>query len=130
MLRLNNKDFTVEELERMIDLVNVLVAERLCKNSEPEPVYDELRNLVKYTTLMNDEKLHNEPTPITWNFKFSLLIPTRNYSHSLIIKNAMRDTEVNENIKRRFSNICYEEVNWYQDRIMVFLVKGNSNIME
>lgn len=130
MLRLNNKDFTVEELERMIDLVNVVVAERFYKNSEPEPVYDELSNLVKYTTLMNDEKLHSEPIPITWNFKFGLVIPTKDYKHSQIIKNAMRDTEVNENIKRRFSNICYEEVNWYQDRIKVFLVKGNSNIME
>jgi len=127
MPRLNNKDFTVEELERLIYLVNVIIAERFYKDSEPESTYDELSNLVKHTTLSETSK---EPNAIIWNFTFKMSFHPDSMSQSEVIKNAMRSKEVNEEIKRRFGSLVYEEINWYQDRVKTFMVKGDSNILE
>ena len=125
MPRLNNKDFTVDELERLIYLIN-----NMMYGNTKDSIIDEIKVLLKGITLMSDEKLWGNPVPIEWNFKFNLLMPVRDYKHSQLIKNAMRDSEVNEKIKQRFINICYEELNWYQDRVKVFMINGDSNILE
>lgn len=130
MPRLNNKDYTVEQLERLIYLSSMLAVEagNIIK-PEVDPIVEEVKELVKGSQFTNfgEEKI---PVPISWNFKFEMLINPQIIETAAIIRNAMRSAEVNENIKKRFNTIVREEVNWYIDRVKYFTVKGDTNVLE
>lgn len=132
MPRLNNKDYTVEELERLIFLVSILSTDAdlvHTNKNEIDPVVEEVKMLIAGSqfTSFEGEKLI---VPIPWNFKFEMLITPKTQENAEVILNAMRSSEVNENIKRRFNQIVREEVNWYIDRVKYFMVKGDTNILE
>jgi hypothetical protein len=122
MPRLNNKDFTVDELERLIYLIN-----NTMYGPTEESTVDEIKALLRGTTISETPQ---EPQQIVWNFNFKIGMNPHSFEQGTLIKNAMRSSEVNENIKRRFGSLVYEEINWYQDRVKVFIIKGDSNILE
>jgi len=122
MLRLNNKDFTVVELERLISLVDDLVDKgRVVHLSE-------LKELVKGTTIRNETQ--DKPFPILWNFKFQILMVPTLLKQEQTIKYAMRSTEVNTNIEKRFTAMCREEVNWFINGVDLFNIPGNDSTIE
>lgn len=131
MPRLNNKDYTVEQLERLIYLASVLAIDlgNKVKPNEIDPLVEEVKELIEgsqFTNFEGDEK----PLPIPWHFKFEMLIAPETMETANAIRNAMRSAEVNENIKKRFNAMVREEVNWYIDRVKYFMVKGDTNILE
>lgn len=133
MPRLNNKDYTVEELERLIYLSSVLATDvytEVDKRNEFDPVVDELKELIKGSEFTNFGEGGKQIAPIPWNFKFEMLMNPETKENADVILNAMRSSEVNENIKNRFLAIVREEVNWYIDRVKYFMVKGDTNILE
>jgi len=130
MPRLNNKDFSVEELERLITLVNDLIYRNL--EGVQEVIMDsndreELKALLKGTTL-GDTPV--EPHPVIWNFNFKMEMHPKDAEQSIVVKNAMRSKEVNETINSRFRHIIYEELNRYNDQVRVLMLRGDSNILE
>ena len=129
MPRLNNKDYTVEELERLIYLASILAVDDNMDNGV-DPVTEELKELMKGSQFTNFEEGEQKLLPIPWNFKFEMLINPETIETTNTIRSAMRSVEVNENIKNRFNAIVREEVNWYIDRVKYFLVKGDTNILE
>jgi hypothetical protein len=130
MPRLNNKDFTVEELEKLLYYINVVMSEQVVKSGEIDLVYEEIKELLKGSQFTNFEDGERKPNPIPWNFKFEMLINPETIESANMIRNAMRSAEVNENIKNRFSAMVREEVNWYKDKVKYFMVKGDTNILE
>lgn len=130
MPRLNNKEYTVEELERLIYLVNEVMIVGIRNAEDAINVAGEIKDLVKGSKFTNFEEGEQKPNPIPWNFKFEMLINPETIETANTIRNAMRSLEVNENIKKRFSTIVREETNWYIDRVKYFTVKGDTNILE
>jgi hypothetical protein len=133
MPRLNNKDYTVEELERLIYYTSVIITEvsdEVAKANEIDPVIEELKELIKGSQFTNFEEGERKPEPIPWNFKFEMLISPETIETRNTIRNAMRSAEVNEIIKNRFNAIVREEVNNYISRVKFFMVKGDTNILE
>jgi hypothetical protein len=134
MPRLNNKDYTVEELERLLFIINNIIEKRLLltTHSVPSNIFniEELKELVKGSEFTNFGEGERIPSPIPWNFKFEMMINPETQEMADIILNAMRSSEVNENIKKRFNAIIREEVNWYIDRVKYFTVKGDTNVLE
>ena len=86
--------------------------------------------MIEGSNFTNFEGSKFEVDPIPWHFKFEVLINPETIEQSDIISNAMRSSEVNENIKNRFNAIVREEVNWYRDRVKYFMVKGDTNVLE
>jgi hypothetical protein len=131
MPRLNNKDFTVEELERLIYLMNDMIHGTIVGCDDALDVESikvkEIKELLQGTTL---GEIPQEPQQVIWNFNYKVGMYPGSFEQSAMIKNAMRSKEVMENIESRFKKIIYEEMNWYQDRIKVFMIKGDSNVME
>ena len=126
MPRLNNKDYTVEELERLIFIVSGMLDNHMI----PHEVTDELKVMVEGSVFSNFVEGERKPLAIPWNFKFEMLIVPETKEMSDIILNGMRSSEVNENIKKRFNAMIREEVNWYIDRVKYFMVKGDTNVLE
>jgi hypothetical protein len=126
MPRLNNKDFTVEELERIIYLLNSVLYQSEF-SIDKDGVRDELAGLLKGTTLADAPQ---EPHPVIWNFNFKLEMHPQSTEQSIVIKNAMRSKEVNETINSRFRHIVFEELNRYNDQVRVLMLRGDSNILE
>jgi hypothetical protein len=130
MPRLNNKDFTVEELERLIYLLNKKMDQKKIMGEGFDGIDCEVSGLLKGTTLQSPDELHGSTRAIEWGFKFILVMPPMNDGQSVIIRNAMRSVEVNETIKDRFTNIVYEELNRYNDQVRVLMLKGGTNVLE
>jgi len=133
MPRLNNKDYTVEELERLIYLTNNLIHRNL--EGVTEIVMDsedrvELEELIKGSQFTNFEEGERKPNPIPWNMRYEFIFMPDSFEQAELIKNAMRSAEVNDNIKRRHRLMIYEEVNWYKDRVKIFMTKGDTNVLE
>jgi len=133
MPRLNNKDYTVDELERLIYLTNNLIYRNL--EGVTEVVMDsndraELEELIKGSQFTNFEGGERKPDPIPWNMMYQFIFMPNSFEQAELIENAMRSAEVNENIKRRHSAMVYEEINWYKDRVKIFMTKGDTNVLE
>lgn len=132
MLRLNNKDFTVEEVERLMSLTNDLINGSIIgcddaldvKSSE----IDALKELLKGTTIRNET--NDKPFPILWNFKFQFMMVPIDFEMAKAIKYAMWSTEVNQNIERRFSAMCREEIDWFINGVDIFSMPGNDSTFE
>ena len=133
MPRLNNKDYTVEELERLIYLASVLSIDNSLvheRRNEVDAICEELKEMIEgsqFTSFVDGER---KLEPILWNFKFEMLINPETKEDANTVRNAMRSAEVNENIKKRFNAIVREEVNWYINRVKYFMVKGDTNVLE
>lgn len=131
MPRLNNKDFTVEELEKLLYYVNVITNEQVVKSGEIDPVYEEIKDILKGSKFTNFVKEEDrKPEPIPWHFKFEMLIKPETKENADVILNAMHSAEVNNNIGKRFNAIVREEVNWYIDRVKYLMVKNDTNVLE
>lgn len=123
MLRLNNKDYTVEQLERLIYLVSVIAKDTALNEVEIK----EVKDLIDGTEFVDNKG--GRITVIPWSFKFEILIDPKKEEIAQMILNAMRSPEVNESIKHRFSNIVREEVNWYVDKVKYFVSNGEVNML-
>lgn len=122
MPRLNNKDFSEEALERLIFLMNEMLY-------GGKSGLDEIKKLLEGTTLTGGER-NCKPLPIEWNFKFTSVYMPKTAEESARIKMAMRSAEVNECIRRRFSDICRDEMNWYYSGVKGFVMEEDPTIRE
>ena len=93
MPRLNNKDYTVEELERLIYIVNDLVMGTILNNKVPE-AHKEIKELIAGSQFTNFEG-EKPLVAIPWNFKFEMLINPETQEMADTILRGMRSSEVN-----------------------------------
>src|SRR5574337_730177 len=98
MIRLNNKDFTEEQLEKLLELCQTAIG---CGEMS-DACADEMK-------IEHDTK----PMPIEWGFKLNILFVPKRVEDTKTIKEAMRSPFVNEVIRQRFEQIVRFEINSY-----------------
>lgn len=103
MIRLNNKDYTEEQLEQLLKKVELGVKLGDIKDNFIEEMVDGM----KY------EKEGKQVYPIGWDFKFSVLFAPRDIEQAKIIKQAMRSPTINEALREKFSQMVRFEINAY-----------------